>query len=290
MKLSVSSYSFAQYTRDGRMTLFDAIEKAAEIGFEGMEFIDLDKTVTEQDKRLELAGQVRAAVEKTGMKMVAYTIGANLWQKDPEARRAEIERLKREVDVAEALGAPLMRHDLVWQLDKTGAGRSFLGMIPQLAESVREISSYAETKGIRTCSENHGRIAQDSYRMEAFCAAVNHDNYGLLVDIGNFMGADEEPPVAVSRVANFAFHVHAKDNLIVPEQLAAALKLGGSRGQNYYVPCAIGDGSVPVKRCLSILKKAGYDGWVTLEYEGREDAVESIVKSYQRLKGYLAAL
>ena len=41
MKLSVSSYSFQQYIRSGRMTQLDTVKKAAELGFEGIEFTDL---------------------------------------------------------------------------------------------------------------------------------------------------------------------------------------------------------------------------------------------------------
>ena len=60
-------------------------------------------------------------------------------------------------------------------------------------------------------SENHGFFAQDSDRVEKMVNAVASNNYGLLVDIGNFTCADEDPAIAVGRVAPYAFHVHAKD-------------------------------------------------------------------------------
>lgn len=288
MKLSVSSYSFHQYVKAGKMTLFDVVDKAAEMGFEGIEFIDLPKEKN-QSERLALAEELRERVEKKGLSMVAYTVGARLWQPNEELLRAEIARVKGEVDIAAALGAPVMRHDLVWELEKTGEGRSFHGMMPKLAATVREIADYAAAKGIRTCSENHGRIAQDSDRMEAFVTLVNHDNYGLLVDMGNFLCVDEDPVTAVSRVANFAFHAHAKDMLILPHDTDPA-GLIATRGAGLLRATAIGHGSVPVERCIRVLKRAGYDGWLSLEYEGREDCLWGIAEGKKNLESYLAKI
>ena len=41
MKISVSSYSFDKYLRSGKIDLFGAVEKAKEMGFDAIEFIDL---------------------------------------------------------------------------------------------------------------------------------------------------------------------------------------------------------------------------------------------------------
>lgn len=289
MKLAVSSYSFSQYTKKGLLTLQQLPAKAAEMGFEGIEYIDLPKDVT-GEARLALAAELGALTKAAGLEMVAYTIGANLWQTDADALRAEIDRLKSEVDVAAALGAPVMRHDLVYGLDATGCGRGFLSMMPQLAEAVREVADYAATKGIKTCSENHGRIAQDSYRMEAFVATVNHDNYGLLVDMGNFLCVDEDPAMAVSRVANYAVHAHAKDMQMLPHDTPDTKGLIWTRGGQWLRATAIGEGSVPVERCIKILKRAGYDGWLSVEYEGAEDCIEGIAKGLANLKLYLSRI
>ena len=44
MKVAVSSYSFSQAMRDGRLTLKECIAKAKEIGFEAIEFVDFNVT------------------------------------------------------------------------------------------------------------------------------------------------------------------------------------------------------------------------------------------------------
>ena len=289
MKISVSSYSFQQYIKAGKLTQLTAIAAAKEIGLEAIEFIDLAPTdgMTEE----EYAVALREEAERLGMTINAYTIGANLFQETPEAEAAEIERLKKKVDVAALLGAKVMRHDIVYGLTKKGAGRSFDAMLPTLAKNARIITEYAATKGIRTCTENHGYIAQDSDRVERLVNAVAHDNFGLLVDMGNFACADEDSAIAVSRVAPYAFHAHAKD--FVKRSFAQGPIPGGcfqSRGCNYLRGVAVGMGDIPVKQCIAILKRAGYDGYLSIEYEGYEDCIEGIKTAFANLTKYLEEL
>ena len=289
MKISVSSYSFQQYIKAGKLTQLTAIAAAKEIGLEAIEFIDIQPP--EGKTQAEYAIMLREEAERLGMTINAYTIGANLFQETPEKEAAEIERLKGQVDIAALLGVKVMRHDVAWGLTKTGTGRSFDAMLPTLAKNARIITEYAATKGIRTCSENHGYLAQDSDRVERLVNAVAHDNYGLLVDMGNFACADEDSAIAVSRVAPYAFHAHAKD--FVKRSFAQGPIPGGcfqSRGCNYLRGVAVGMGDIPVKQCIAILKRAGYDGYLSIEYEGYEDCIEGITTGFKNLTKFLNEL
>ena len=286
MKVSVSSYSFQQYINQGKLTQVECVAKAKEMGFETMEFIDMAGSCYEE--QVANAKQIRTEADRLGVKIAAYTIGANLYQATPEARAAEVERLKKQLDIAKILGADVMRHDVCYQLGKTGSSRSFDLMLPTLAAAAREVTVYAETLGIRTCSENHGYIAQDSDRVERLFNAVNHDNYGLLVDIGNFVCVDEEPAHAVSRVAPYAVHVHAKDMRVRSQPIGGCKN--PTRGCNYFGGTVIGEGDVPVRKCLNILRRAGYDGVVSIEFEGEGDCIESIARSKRNLEQIISEL
>lgn len=286
MRISVSSYSFAQYVNAGRMTQLDCVSRAKELGADAVEFTDI--LPLEGKSAQQTAALIRKEADRVGIAINAYTVGANLFGGSEAADAAEVARLRRQVDIAVILGAPIMRHDVCRALTKTGAGRSFDGMLPTIAENARAVTAYAAERGVRTCSENHGFIAQDSDRVERLFNAVAHDNYGILVDMGNFLCVDEDPVTAVSRLAPYAVHVHAKDFLFSP---APAEGYGiVTRGANYLKGCAIGEGVVPVKKCLAILKRADYDGYVSVEYEGREDCLAGISTGITRLREYFTAL
>ena len=287
MKVSVSSYSFSQYIRAGKMTQFDTVAKAKEMGFDAIEFTDIDgKGDLELQK--ENARKLRAEADRVGIEINAYTIGANLYSDDQAAMDAEVERLKGQVDVAKILGVKVMRHDVCYTLSKTGNGRSFDRMLPFIAANARKVTEYAETQGIKTCTENHGYIAQDSDRVERLVNAVAHDNYGLLVDMGNFICADENPAAAVSRVAPYAVHAHIKDMRVRPEPTESCKSM--TRGGNFFCGTVVGEGDVPVKKCLQILKRAGNDDFVSLEYEGPEDCIDGIARGLVNIRKFLSEL
>ena len=191
-----------QAIRDGRLTLEQTIDKAHEMGFEAIEFLDMPGAT--QQERLAFAKELKKRADALGMTINAYTIGANLYHDTAAANQAEVDRMKAQIDVAALLGCSVMRHDVCYSLTKQGNGRSFGLMLPTIAENARKITEYGAQCGIITCSENHGYIAQDSYRVEQLFNAVAHDNFGLLVDVGNFVCADEDNATAVSRVAPYA--------------------------------------------------------------------------------------
>ena len=256
MKISVSSYSFQQYIGTGRMSHFDTIRKAQEMGFEAIEFLDMPRPTYEE--QLAYAADLRAEADACGMTINAYTIGACLYQDTPERNAAEVERLKRQVDIAAVLGCSVMRHDACYSLGSTGNARSFGLMLPTIAANIRAVTEYAATKGIRTAVENHGFVAQDSYRVEQLFNAVAHDNFGLLVDVGNFVCADEPLP-----------------------------GYGQTRACNYFKGAIIGEGDVNVEQCLRVLKRAGYDGYCSIEFEGSEDCIYGIETGLRNLRAML---
>ena len=278
MKLSVSSYSFGKYRRATGCSYLDLCDKAKEMGFEGIEFIDL-----EADDLLKTAREIRAHCETIGLPVIAYTVGADFLAADIET---EIARVCGCVDVCEALGAPLMRHDVCGKLPDTPL-YSWEDAVAQMVPHIRRVNDYAAAKGIRTCTENHGYIFQYPERVEALIRAVGRESYGWLCDIGNFLCVDADPQHAVSVAARYAFHVHAKDFL---RKCDAECPDGffPTAGRNWLRGTILGHGAVPVAQCLRILKDNGYDGWVTLEFEGEEECLPALETGLRMLKKYTA--
>ncbi len=284
MKFSVSSYSFQRLLNSGKYTQLDLINVAKEMGFDGIEFIDLMPTDGMSD--LEYAKVLRDAAEKAGIEIVAYTIGADFLSEN--GWEAEAQRLFTQVDVAEALGAKLMRHDATGGFKGEDAKyKSFDSALPILADGCRKVTEYAAQKGIATMVENHGYFCQDSVRVEKLVNEVANPNFGLLVDMGNFMCADDEPAKAVGTVAKYAKHVHAKD---FHKKSGNGPNPGDgffrTRGGDYLRGAVVGHGDVPVYQCVQTLKRSGYDGYVTIEFEGVEDNEWAIKTGLANLKKY----
>ena len=284
MKFSVSTYSYCRLISSGEKTLMECIALAAESGFDGVEFVGFDTPEGLTDA--EYAAMLREECKKCGVEPVSYTIGADfLYGCDGDIEK-EIERLKAEVDIANILGVKLMRHDATRGYDNCDRGyKAFGDALPRIIQGCRAVTEYAAQYGIKTMVENHGFFCQESCRVEKIVNGVANDNFGLLVDIGNFMCADEDPAYAVGVVAPYAFHVHAKD--FTKKSGNGPNFCDGffrTRGGTYLKGAIIGHGDVPVYQCLQTLISAGYDGYVTVEFEGLEDQVTGTKYGLNTLK------
>ena len=91
MKIAVSSYSFSQAMRDGRMTIMDVIPKAKEMGYEGVEIV---RGGWSDEEMRAMAPKLKAQSEEYGMPIIAYMVGADFIRNGLDA---EVERLKREI-------------------------------------------------------------------------------------------------------------------------------------------------------------------------------------------------
>lgn len=286
MKFSVSLYSFFPALRAGELTLMDCVDKAKEMGFDAIEAVDFVMGCPPEEMP-EKARELKAKADACGLAISSFAVSADLLNgRDGSGdTQKEIDRVKGMVDIAAIMGAPKMRHDITF--GQKGSPRSYAALAPQLAESVREIAEYAQSKGVLTMTENHGTFSQDSERVELLYNTVNHPNFALLCDIGNFTCADEDPATAVARVAPYVKYVHAKDFIIKsyydndPGEGAFQTRSG-----NYLRGTIIGHGNVPVKQCLHILKKAGYDDTIAIEFEGMEPPLTAIRIGLANLKKY----
>ena len=282
MKTCISSYSYHKLLNAGKMSYFDVIEKTKELGFDAIEFSIGD----ELPGGRETVAKLRDKCKEVGLPIASYTTGANFFVPD---QAAEIARVKEHVDRAEILGAPVMRHDICGTFYEGYEGvRTFDAIVPIIAPAIREVTEYAKTKGIRTMSENHGYVAQDAERLIKIYTAVGSPNYGWLCDVGNFCCADEDPAISVGKLAPLCFHVHVKDMFLRSGMLPDPGKgWGRTRAGNYFRGTIFGQGNIPTLQCLKNLKRNGYDGYISLEFEGMEDTLMSIEIGLENMKKYI---
>ncbi len=285
MKTCVSSYSFGAYVSS--LGILGVIDKAAELGFEGFEFVEGGWT---GNLNLAIARSCKERCEEKGLTPVSYCIGADFLFGSGGDLDAEVARVCRQVDFAAALGVKNMRHDIATApAPGQGAGAywgiSYDAVLPRLSEGVRRVAAYAKTKGVGTMTENHGYFSQDACRVERLINAVDHEAFGALVDVGNFMCADERPDVSVGIMARYARHVHVKDFHYKPgTEMNPGNGWFTTRGGNYLRGAILGSGAVPLAQCLRVLKQSGYDGFVSIEFEGCEDNLRGIAWGLDFLK------
>ena len=276
MKIGLSTYSVHRLLQSGEWTVLDAIDWIAEQDGEHVEIVPVGFSVREQSG---LADAIRKRAEKCKLDISNYAIGAQFLQPDQSSYEREIERVMGEVEIAHRLGVRLMRHDVASLPPGEATIARFEEVLPALVEACARVADHAAQFGITTSVENHGYFIQASDRVQRLVRAVNRDNFRTTLDVGNFWCVDEEPAAAVKKNVSFASMVHLKD--FYRRRPGPLFEKGFfSTAGGYRLRGAIlGHGDLDLHAVVKELKAVGYDGYISVEFEGMEHEREGALIS-----------
>jgi sugar phosphate isomerase/epimerase len=238
MRFSFMSFSTPQ------LTLRETLDAAKRFGYDGFEpRIDAGHAHgVETGASAAFLKEARAMAEERGLEFACIATSCRF--ADPSIKKEQIEAGKRAVDLAGALGCRAIR--------------VFGGQIPDglsrdqasevMAASAAELTAYAGDAGVAVCMETHddwcnpvdmGAVAQKSG------ASVNWD---IMHTVLSARYAAEK---AFELLKPYIRHVHVHD---------------GYREDKKLIFTAIGTGSVDHGAPIRLLKKNGYDGFVSGEW------------------------
>lgn len=284
VKIGLSTYSLLDAINAGEMDVLDVVEWIADNGGEHMEIVPYGFTLVDN---LELADAVREKAREVGIELSNYALPGNFVQETEEAFEQEVARLKEHVDLIHRMGIKHMRHDVIaftLPPEKRTIAH-FEESLPKIVEGSQRIADYAAQFGITTTIENHGAAVQHSDRVQRVIQAVNRPNFKTTLDIGNFLCVDEDPIVGVKKNLPYASLIHFKDFYIRPyDQNPGGGKWFRTANDNYLRGAIVGQGDINIRSIVKLIKESGYDGYVTLEFEGMEECREASRIGMENLK------
>ena len=266
MKCGLSMYSLVAPVRAGQLDLYGFLDYAARVGAEGVELLEMFWT----DENSEIV-EVKRRCAALGMMLPVYSISTNFFQPDAAARAQQLKSLCHGVDVAAQLGAGLLR---VFSGDQI-PGYSLEQGINWVVDSLCAGADYASSQGITLALENHGRVAGRSEQVRGIIEAVSSPALRANLDTGNFLLVGQNPLQAASALVDLVALVHLKDfTYAAPDETGHVYQ--GLDGKSY-TGSIVGEGLVDLAGIHSVLAGNGYDGWLSLEYEGNAEPLEHAV-------------
>lgn len=253
-------------------SLPEAVDLFARLGLEGIEAICHDeyRCAIRTDVSTAELREMRQRAEGQGLTFAAITpYATDLNSANPQVAAVHQGLLLRAIDIAHALGAGCIR---------TYAGRETGGpgreeRLRRLVEAVRGPAEVAAKAGVRLGFENHFNTLADSAKGTVeVVQAVNHSAIGIVYDQGNLtmLGA-EDYRETIPLQAPYLLHVHVKDlrfKATPPETTSGAVEaLPADAKPTVSIP--VGEGILPWRQIVAELKRTGYDGWLSIEYERR---------------------
>jgi sugar phosphate isomerase/epimerase len=194
----------------------------------------------------DYARQLLRRTEDIGVKNLLIMIDreGNLGETEEASRKKAVENHYKWVECAETLGC----HSIRVNAGGRGTREEVAGAA---VASLSELSLFASDHHINVIVENHGGYSSDGSWLSGVISQVGMVNCGTLPDFGNFRVSQDETYdmyLGMKELMPFAKGVSAKSNDF-DEQ-------GNETTKDFY-------------RLLDIVKKAGFWGYIGIEYEGR---------------------
>ncbi len=224
------------------------IANAAEFGYDGIEWRGGPQGHLQPDMPSKAKAFVRERCSDAGLISLAVTAYTGFVSPSAEERQANVDELRRYIDLAAEVGAAYVR--------------TFLGELPkgiQLDSSIYEnivhclnvAAEHAASAGVTIAVEPHDVFVR-SATVVPILNRIHQPALGVIWDIGNAFSAGEDPAEGMALLKDRLAYVQVKD---------------GTRYGYQWQLSSIGQGNVPLDQAFELLFAHKYHGAFSVEWE-----------------------
>ena len=268
--IGVSTYSFWRF--DGPKENYPiayCIDEAARLGFDGVEILHVQMGSEDHSHLQDLK---RRAIEQ-GIDLYGFSTHQGFVSPEPDVRRENVDKTIHQIELAHAMGIPTMRINT----GRWGTSGSFdelmenRGEEPPLEghtdeeafdwviEALGECLPAAEENGVVLGLENHWGLGRTPEGVLRIVEALDSPWLQVTLDTGNFL---EDPYDKLAQLAERTILLQAKTYY----------------GGTWYTL------DLDYDRIAQLMHAHDYRGYVSLEFEGKEDPQTALPKSLARLR------
>lgn len=280
MNISTTMYSLNRTVVEKNWDSEDFLQYVKSIGLDHTELLDFYWPTSNRTGAIEAA---KRKADELGLNICAYGITNDFAKSNHHEWQQELDKVKSRIDEAVLLNAPVVR---IFAGDAK-EDLPFDKAITAICDGLRESAAYAQEKGVQLALENHGLLAGSSEKVRKILKETNHDNLYLTFDTGNFILVNEDSLRAFEELSSHIRHVHIKDFKVKPTDFDG----NGFKAVDgtEYIGVAPGDGEIPFAEIIHRLHQMNYQGALSIEYEGFDDAAEMNQEIVRRVEQVLQA-
>ncbi len=246
------AYSFHDYLSKAKMTYPEFFDKVVEMGSVGADMTVYWFKSTDPAYLTNL----RHLAFKHGIPFSGAACGSSMVQASAAKRGQVLADIKKWVDVTDLLGASHLRIFA----GPLSPGATVKQGTDWVVETMKPACDYAGKKGITLGVEDHEGVTQHADVCLEIMHRVDSPFAGINLDITNFKITPSEDAYAqIKACLPYATHSHIRDHFA--------------------------DGTpVDMDRVWRLFAEAGYKGYMSAEYEGKEDEMTGVPKLMDRIK------
>ncbi len=257
LKTSLNAFSFNEPLSKGDINLFQVLDFCAEQGFDAVDitgyyFPEYPKLPSD-----EYIYSVKRKASLLGLEISGTGVRNDFTIPDKLTRNEHIQLVKNWIDVAQKLGAPVIRIF-------AGAGIPKGFTWDQTAEwmitAIQECVEYGKIRGVIVAIQNHNDFIQTPEHLHYLMKRINDPWFGLILDTGGFRNGETYSDIA--ETIKYAVNWQIKEKIFV----------NGTELDTDY------------KRLLTLIKKSCYKGYIPIETLGKGAPGEKVIAMMTKLR------
>ena len=269
-RIAVSTYSFFTFADGSKLTMPQCIDTAAEMGFDGVELLLVQMEDTSNGTLQKLKRQAFV----NGLDLCGMSTHQGFVTPDTEVRKKNVDLTISQIEMAYKLGIPTIRVNT----GRWGTSKNFetlmdnKGIEPRLEghtdeegfkwviDSFEQCLKKAEECGVVLGLENHWGLGRTAEGVLKIVNAIDSPWLRVTMDTGNFFERGDE-----------------QLKMLAPEAVFVQAKTYFGGGVYY-------DLDLDYDQIAKICQAAEYKGYISLEFEGKEDPWTAVPKSLAMLR------
>jgi sugar phosphate isomerase/epimerase len=269
-RIAVSTYSFWQFRRNDLRDIETCIDLAADMGFDGVEILHRQM----QDESNAYLQKLKQRAFRNGLDLCGFSTHQTFLSPKKEVRQKNVEHTLHCIELAYRLGIPTIRVNTgTWGTSKNfdelmknrGVEPPVKGYTDEdgfgwVIDGLGQCLTKAAECGVVLGLENHWGLGRTPEGVLRVVDTLHSPWLQVTLDTGNFL---EEPYSKLEKLAPKAVLVQAK---------------------TYYGGGLWYSLDLDYDRIIALLRKHDYRGYLSLEFEGKEDPRTGVPKSLALLR------
>ncbi len=272
-KISLAQWSLHKALKANQIDNLDFAKIAkTEFGIEAVEYVN--QFFKDKAEDTAYLSEMKKRASDLGVTSVLIMIDGegNLGDADDTKRTAAVEKHFKWIDAAKFLGCHSIR------VNAATGEKDFEKSQKLAADGLRRVSEHAKQSNIGVIVENHGGLSSNGKWLSETIKQVNLPNCGTLPDFGNFV---------INKETKEEYDRYQGVTELMPFAKAVSAK-------SYDFDEAGNETKIDYVKMMSIVLKAGYHGFIGIEYEGSRlgeyDGIKATKKLLERCQTELASL
>lgn len=268
--IAISTYSFWRFREDSKLDMPKCIDLAAEMGFDGVELLRIQM---EDDSDSYLQKLKRQAFVN-GLDLVGMSTHQGFVNPDADVRKENVDKTIGFIEMAYKLGIPTIRVN-------TGRWRTTQSFDQLMADKgiEKRLDGYSDDDGFKWVIDSLQECLPTAEKCGVILGLENHWGLGRTAEgVMRIIKAIDSPWLkSTLDTGNFFERRHEQFKMMAPETVFVQAKTYFGGGTWY-------DIDIDYPAIAKIMQDANYRGYISLEFEGKENYKTAIPKSLNLLR------